>query len=86
MHIDLFTVCICLNVFIFLEFQCNLEFLSFFVPAPDVYAVIRCEEHTVKTRVFKKDGSPEFNTKVIFYRRRPTIKIYIAVKCVFVCI
>ncbi|XP_062849297.1 calpain-5-like [Trichomycterus rosablanca] len=46
-------------------------------PAPDVYAVIRCEEDTVRTRVFKKDGSPEFNTKVIFYRRRPKMKIYI---------
>ncbi|XP_076828489.1 calpain-5 [Brachyhypopomus gauderio] len=46
-------------------------------PTPDVYAVIRCEEDTIRTRVFKKDGSPEFNTKAIFYRRRPNKKIYI---------
>uniref|UniRef100_A0A4W4DNT7 Calpain catalytic domain-containing protein n=1 Tax=Electrophorus electricus TaxID=8005 RepID=A0A4W4DNT7_ELEEL len=50
-------------------------------PAPDVYAVIRCEEETIRTRVFKKDGSPEFNTKVIFYRRRPYTKISITVRC-----
>ncbi|KAK1797096.1 hypothetical protein P4O66_008485, partial [Electrophorus voltai] len=49
-------------------------------PAPDVYAVIRCEEETIRTRVFKKDGSPEFNTKVIFYRRRPYTKISITVR------
>uniref|UniRef100_A0A4W4DP27 Calpain catalytic domain-containing protein n=1 Tax=Electrophorus electricus TaxID=8005 RepID=A0A4W4DP27_ELEEL len=48
---------------------------------PDVYAVIRCEEETIRTRVFKKDGSPEFNTKVIFYRRRPYTKISITVRC-----
>ncbi|XP_053485140.1 calpain-5-like [Ictalurus furcatus] len=46
-------------------------------PAPDVYAVIRCEEVTVRTRVFKKDGSPEFNTKAIFYRRKPKSNICI---------
>ncbi|KAL7880267.1 hypothetical protein SRHO_G00025210 [Serrasalmus rhombeus] len=46
-------------------------------PAPDVYAVIKCEEETIRTRIFKKDGSPEFNIKAIFYRRRPRTKIYI---------
>uniref|UniRef100_A0AAR2JDX3 Calpain catalytic domain-containing protein n=1 Tax=Pygocentrus nattereri TaxID=42514 RepID=A0AAR2JDX3_PYGNA len=52
-------------------------------PAPDVYAVIKCEEETIRTRIFKKDGSPEFNIKAIFYRRRPRTKIYIEVRCVF---
>ncbi|XP_066538035.1 calpain-5-like [Hoplias malabaricus] len=46
-------------------------------PAPDVYALIRCEDNTIRTRVFKKDGSPEFNTKAIFYRRSLRTKIYI---------
>ncbi|KAG9274306.1 calpain-5-like [Astyanax mexicanus] len=46
-------------------------------PAPDVYAVIRCEEDSIRTRVFQKDVSPEFNTKAIFYRRRPRTKISI---------
>ncbi|XP_077083806.1 calpain-5 isoform X2 [Siphateles boraxobius] len=45
--------------------------------APDVYAVIRCEEDSVRTRIFKKDGSPEFNTKAIFYSRNPKSKISI---------
>ncbi|TSL34648.1 Calpain-6 [Bagarius yarrelli] len=48
-------------------------------PAPDVYAVIKCEENTIKTRVFKKDRSPEFNTKAIFYRRNPQRKICIEI-------
>lgn len=52
-----------------------------FLTAPDVYAVIRCEDVTVRTRVFKKDGSPEFNTKAIFYRRKPKRNICIEVKC-----
>ncbi|XP_016119877.1 calpain-5-like, partial [Sinocyclocheilus grahami] len=45
--------------------------------APDVYAVIRCEEDSVRTKLFKKDGSPQFNTKVIFYSRNPKSKISI---------
>uniref|UniRef100_A0A673H9F9 Calpain-5-like n=1 Tax=Sinocyclocheilus rhinocerous TaxID=307959 RepID=A0A673H9F9_9TELE len=45
--------------------------------APDVYAVIRCEEDSVRTTIFKKDGSPEFNTKAIFYSRNPKSKISI---------
>ncbi|KAM9501339.1 calpain-5 [Clarias gariepinus] len=45
--------------------------------APDVYALIKCEEYTIRTRVFKKDESPEFNTKAIFYRRNPKRKICI---------
>ncbi|XP_031441382.2 calpain-5-like [Clupea harengus] len=45
--------------------------------APDVYAIIRCEEDTIKTGVFRMDGTPEFNTKAIFYRRRPKAPIYI---------
>lgn len=45
--------------------------------APDVYAIIRCEEDSVRTRVFKKDESPEFNTKAIFYSRKLKSKISI---------
>ncbi|XP_065104662.1 calpain-5 isoform X2 [Paramisgurnus dabryanus] len=45
--------------------------------APDVYAIIRCEEDSVKTQIFTKDGSPEFNTKAIFYSRNPKSKIFI---------
>ncbi|XP_046707517.1 calpain-5-like isoform X4 [Silurus meridionalis] len=48
-------------------------------PAPDVYALIKCEEYTIRTRVFKKNGSPEFNTKAIFYRRKPRRKICIEI-------
>ncbi|XP_051576338.1 calpain-5-like isoform X2 [Myxocyprinus asiaticus] len=45
--------------------------------APDVYAVIRCEEDSVRTRVFQKDGNPEFNIKAIFYSRNQKSKISI---------
>ncbi|XP_063043315.1 calpain-5-like isoform X2 [Engraulis encrasicolus] len=45
--------------------------------APDVYCVIRCEEDTVRTAVFKANRNPEFNTKVIFYRKKPHAPIYI---------
>uniref|UniRef100_A0A8C2GE61 Si:dkey-19b23.13 n=1 Tax=Cyprinus carpio TaxID=7962 RepID=A0A8C2GE61_CYPCA len=45
--------------------------------APDVYAVIRCEEDSVRTKIFKNNGSPEFNTKAIFYNRNPKSKISI---------
>lgn len=45
-----------------------------------MYAVIRCEEDSVRTRIFKKDGSPEFNTKAIFYSRNPKSKISIEVR------
>ncbi|KAJ8008326.1 hypothetical protein DPEC_G00103670 [Dallia pectoralis] len=38
---------------------------------PDVYAVIRCEDDSIRTRVFKKDGNPQFNLRAIFYRRFP---------------
>ncbi|XP_061565525.1 calpain-5-like isoform X1 [Cololabis saira] len=43
--------------------------------APDVYAVVRCESDTVRTRVFKEDGNPEFNLRTIFYRRYPDTHI-----------
>ncbi|KAM4611383.1 calpain-5 [Polymixia lowei] len=46
-------------------------------PAPDVYAVVRCEDHTIRTRVFKEDGNPEFNLRTIFYRRHPSVPISI---------
>ncbi|XP_047426695.1 calpain-5-like [Mugil cephalus] len=43
--------------------------------APDVYAVVRCENDTIRTRVFKEEGSPEFNLRTIFYRRYPDTHI-----------
>ncbi|XP_035531052.1 calpain-5-like isoform X1 [Morone saxatilis] len=45
--------------------------------APDVYAVLRCENDTVRTRVFKEDANPEFNLRTIFYRRYPNTHISI---------
>ncbi|XP_029132335.2 calpain-5-like isoform X2 [Labrus bergylta] len=45
--------------------------------APDVYAVVRCENDTIRTRVFKAEGNPEFNLRAIFYRRRPNTHISI---------
>lgn len=48
--------------------------------APDVYAVVRCENDNVRTQVFKEDRNPEFNLRTIFYRRYPntdiSVKIY----------
>ncbi|XP_060886949.1 calpain-5-like isoform X2 [Labrus mixtus] len=45
--------------------------------APDVYAVVRCENDAIRTRVFKAEGNPEFNLRAIFYRRRPNTHISI---------
>ncbi|XP_039997575.1 calpain-5-like [Xiphias gladius] len=45
--------------------------------APDVYAIVRCENDTVRTRVFKAEGNPEFNLRTIFYRRYPSAHISI---------
>ncbi|CAB1345245.1 unnamed protein product [Coregonus sp. 'balchen'] len=45
--------------------------------APDVYAVIWCEDDTIRTHVFKEDGNPEFNMRAIFYRRYPDAHISI---------
>ncbi|XP_049424407.1 calpain-5-like [Epinephelus fuscoguttatus] len=45
--------------------------------APDVYAIVRCENDTVRTRVFKAEGNPEFNLRTIFYRRYPSTHISI---------
>lgn len=58
-----------------------------FISAPDVYAVIRCEEDSVRTKIFKNNGSPEFNTKAIFYNRNPKSKISIEVRgyCTVFC-
>ncbi|KAM9335908.1 calpain-5 isoform 1-T1 [Symphorus nematophorus] len=47
--------------------------------APDVYAIVRCEDDTIKTRVFKADGNPEFNLRTIFYRRYPNTHISVEV-------
>ncbi|XP_022616490.1 calpain-5-like [Seriola dumerili] len=43
--------------------------------APDVYATVRCENDTIRTRVFKAEGNPEFNLRTIFYRRYPDTHI-----------
>ncbi|XP_028998668.1 calpain-5-like [Betta splendens] len=43
---------------------------------PDVYAVVQCENSTVRTRVFR-DANPEFNLRAIFYRRHPNTHISI---------
>ncbi|XP_072232843.1 calpain-5 [Leuresthes tenuis] len=43
--------------------------------APDVYAVVRCESDTIRTRVFREEGNPEFNLRTIFYRRYPDTHI-----------
>uniref|UniRef100_A0A3B4YGI2 Calpain-5-like n=1 Tax=Seriola lalandi dorsalis TaxID=1841481 RepID=A0A3B4YGI2_SERLL len=43
--------------------------------APDVYATVRCENDTIRTRVFKAEGNPEFNLRTIFYRRYPNTHI-----------
>uniref|UniRef100_A0A673AJM7 Calpain-5-like n=1 Tax=Sphaeramia orbicularis TaxID=375764 RepID=A0A673AJM7_9TELE len=48
-------------------------------PAPDVYAILRCEDAVIKTPVFKSDGNPEFNIRTIFYRRDPQTHICIEV-------
>ncbi|XP_040887138.1 calpain-5-like [Toxotes jaculatrix] len=45
--------------------------------APDVYAVVRCENDTIRTRVFEAEGNPEFNLRTIFYRTRPDTHISI---------
>uniref|UniRef100_A0A8C3AGK8 Si:dkey-19b23.13 n=1 Tax=Cyclopterus lumpus TaxID=8103 RepID=A0A8C3AGK8_CYCLU len=43
----------------------------------DVYAIVRCEDDTVKTHVFKAEGNPEFNLRAVFYRRYPSTSISI---------
>ncbi|XP_074480223.1 calpain-5 isoform X2 [Sebastes fasciatus] len=45
--------------------------------APDVYAVVQCENDTIRTQVFKAEGNPEFNLRAIFYRRYPSTHISI---------
>lgn len=47
--------------------------------APDVYAILHCENDTVRTRVFNSEGNPEFNLRAIFYRRYPNTHISIEV-------
>ncbi|CAF96212.1 unnamed protein product, partial [Tetraodon nigroviridis] len=46
-------------------------------PAPGVYAVVRCENHAVRSRVLRAEGNPEFNLRAIFYRRHPDAHISI---------
>uniref|UniRef100_G3Q6L8 Si:dkey-19b23.13 n=1 Tax=Gasterosteus aculeatus aculeatus TaxID=481459 RepID=G3Q6L8_GASAC len=45
--------------------------------APDVYAIVRCESDTIRTRVFKAERNPEFNVRAVFYRRYPSAPISI---------
>ncbi|XP_034712844.1 calpain-5-like isoform X1 [Etheostoma cragini] len=45
--------------------------------APDVYAIVRCENNIIRTHVFKVEGNPEFNLRAIFYRRYPSTHISI---------
>ncbi|XP_068569435.1 calpain 5-like isoform X1 [Cebidichthys violaceus] len=45
--------------------------------APDVYAIVRCENDTIRTQVFKAEGNPEFNLRAVFYRRYPGTPISI---------
>ncbi|XP_029382451.1 calpain-5 [Echeneis naucrates] len=45
--------------------------------APDVYATVRCENNTIRTRVVRAEGNPEFNLRTIFYRRYPDAHISI---------
>ncbi|XP_031707097.1 calpain-5 [Anarrhichthys ocellatus] len=45
--------------------------------APDVYAIVRCENDTIRTQVFKVEGNPEFNLRAVFYRRYPGTPISI---------
>uniref|UniRef100_H3CN15 Si:dkey-19b23.13 n=1 Tax=Tetraodon nigroviridis TaxID=99883 RepID=H3CN15_TETNG len=45
--------------------------------APGVYAVVRCENHAVRSRVLRAEGNPEFNLRAIFYRRHPDAHISI---------
>uniref|UniRef100_A0A3P9D364 Calpain-5 n=1 Tax=Maylandia zebra TaxID=106582 RepID=A0A3P9D364_9CICH len=47
--------------------------------APDVYAVVRCENDNVRTRVFKESRNPEFNLRTIFYRRYPNTDISVEI-------
>lgn len=48
-------------------------------PATAVYAVVRCEDHAVRSRVLRAAGNPEFNLRAIFYRRHPDAHISIQV-------
>lgn len=47
--------------------------------APDVYAILHCENDTIRTRVFNAEGNPEFNLRAIFYRRYPDTHISVEV-------
>ncbi|XP_029696689.1 calpain-5 isoform X1 [Takifugu rubripes] len=47
--------------------------------APDLYAVVRCENQAVRSQVLRAQGNPEFNLRAIFYRRYPDTHITIQV-------
>ncbi|XP_068444351.1 calpain 5-like isoform X2 [Clinocottus analis] len=45
--------------------------------APDVYAVVQCENDSIRSHVFEAEGNPEFNLRAVFYRRYPDTPISI---------
>lgn len=61
------------------SFFLSLHRAGFCSTAPDVYAVVRCENDNVRTRVFKESRNPEFNLRTIFYRRYPNTDISVEV-------
>ncbi|KAJ3585632.1 hypothetical protein NHX12_014351 [Muraenolepis orangiensis] len=48
--------------------------------APDVYAVVRCEDCVVRTRVHQQSDGPEFDLRAVFYRRQPRAHISVEVR------
>uniref|UniRef100_A0A8C6UH92 Si:dkey-19b23.13 n=1 Tax=Neogobius melanostomus TaxID=47308 RepID=A0A8C6UH92_9GOBI len=72
-----------------LNFYCLCLFILFpplFLVVPDVYAVVRCENDTIRTRVFKAEGNPEFNLRTIFYRRYSNVHISIEVCLILIAL
>ncbi|XP_067853259.1 calpain-5-like [Heptranchias perlo] len=45
----------------------------------DPYAVIKCEFRRIRTAIFEDTLNPQFDTKVIFYRRNPKLPIVIQI-------
>ncbi|XP_043854878.1 calpain-5 [Dromiciops gliroides] len=52
----------------------------------DSYVIIKCEGETVRSDVYKRNGTPEYNVKGIFYRKKPEQPIIVQIwnhKCLF---
>jgi len=45
----------------------------------DVYVIIGCENETVRSKTFKNNADPEFDTSGIFYRKRKDLAIVFSV-------